>query len=597
MTTDQPVKRKTGIARLLEIAGRRKLLLFLSCLLAILHALLSLVPYLMVYLILEGLTQQDINFPIIQQQLSYAVIAALCSMLLLFLSGVLSHVAAYNILYELRCYIAEKIGKLSMGFSSNRNSGAIKKVLSDDVERIEGFIAHQIPDFVKAIVLPLVTISYLFFQDWRLAAISFVPLFVLAVYIPIAYSSQSKVLIQRYHQSLEDMNAGIVEYVRAMPVMKIFRQSAETFDKYGQTVHRFDGFVRDWIKSSTPAFAVFMSFTSNALLPVLALGLYRYFGQDLSLPILLLFLILGTGYIKPLFALSNMSMQLSVINRGVAQIDALLDEEVPEEAPFQQRPVNYDVTFQDVSFSYDCSELVLRSLSFHSKQGTIVALVGPSGAGKSTVAQLLSRFWDVQKGKITIGGIDIRDYPTAQLMDIVSTVFQDSFMFQQSLLENIRMGMKKTDEEVVAAAKAAQIHSVIQALPHGYDTLFGESGVHLSGGEQQRIQLARAILKNSPILILDEATAFADPESEYSIQQALATLIANKTVFVIAHRLSTIVDADQILLIDKGELVAQGKHNELLENAPLYTRMWNAHQRAKEFAVTAQHTLKEGKNA
>lgn len=597
MTTDQPVKRKTGIARLLEIAGRRKLLLFLSCLLAILHALLSLVPYLMVYLILEGLTQQDINFPIIQQQLSYAVIAALCSMLLLFLSGVLSHVAAYNILYELRCYIAEKIGKLSMGFSSNRNSGAIKKVLSDDVERIEGFIAHQIPDFVKAIVLPLVTISYLFFQDWRLAAISFVPLFVLAVYIPIAYSGQSKVLIQRYHQSLEDMNAGIVEYVRAMPVMKIFRQSAETFDKYGQTVHRFDGFVRDWIKSSTPAFAVFMSFTSNALLPVLALGLYHYFRQDLSLPILLLFLILGTGYIKPLFALSNMSMQLSVINRGVAQIDALLDEEVPEEALFQQRPENYDVTFQHVSFSYDRSELVLRSLSFHSKQGTIVALVGPSGAGKSTVAQLLSRFWDVQKGKIAIGGIDIRDYPTAQLMDIVSTVFQDSFMFQQSLLENIRMGMKKTDQEVVEAAKTAQIHSVIQALPQGYDTLFGEFGVHLSGGEQQRIQLARAILKNSPILILDEATAFADPESEYSIQQALATLIANKTVFVIAHRLSTIVDADQILLIDKGELVAQGKHNELLENAPLYTRMWNAHQRAKEFAVTAQHTLKERKNA
>lgn len=585
MMTNHPSKRKTGIARLLEIAGSRKLLLFSSGILASMHALLSLVPYILVFYILQELTQKNIDFSLIRSLLVYAAIAAVVSMLLLFVSGILSHIAAYNILYELRSYIVDKVGKLSIGFMNERNSGVFKKILSDDVERIENFIAHQIPDFVKAMALPLLTILYLFFQDWRLAAISFVPLLVLIIWLPIMYLGRNKELIRQYHQSLEDMNAGIVEYVRAMPVMKIFGQSADTFEKYGKTVRSFDGFVQEWIKNSTPAFAVFMSFTSNALLPVLALGLLLYFQQGVSLATLLLFLILGTGYIKPLFALSNMSIQISVINRGVEQIDNLLDQELPTESVQMQQPANYDLVFRQVSFSYTGRDQVLHNISFDAKQGSIVALVGPSGAGKSTVGQLLSRFWDIQSGSITVGGIDIKAYPTQQLMSMVSSVFQDSFMFNQSIMENIRMGMVKTDEEVEQAAKAAQLHEVIIALPNGYQTNFGQNGVHLSGGEQQRIQLARAILKDAPILILDEATAFADPENEYRIQQAFSSLIKDKTVIVIAHRLSTIVDADKILLFDKGQIVARGTHDSLLKEAELYQRMWNAHTRAKEFVV------------
>ena len=578
-------KKKKGIFRLLEIAGSRKNLLIASGALAVLHAILSLVPYVLIFYIIRELTQVQVDFSLTRDYIVQAVIAAIISMVVLYISGILSHIAAYRILYELRKYIIDKVGKLPMGYLNNKNSGALKKVLSDDVERIENFIAHQIPDFVKGVALPLLTIGYLFSQDWRLAAISAVPLVVLAVLLPKMYGNQNKKLIQNYHQSLEDMNAGIVEYVRALPVMKIFGQSAENFEKYGHTVKRFYGFVQQWIKSSTPAFAVFMSFTSNALLPVLALGLYLYFQNGISLATLLLFLILGTGYIKPLFAINNMGIQLSIINRGVEQIEVLLDQDVLEEKSERQRPDNYEILFKDVSFAYQSDQLVLDEINFSVAEGSITALVGPSGAGKSTVGQLISRFWEVNNGTISIGGINIKEYPTEQLMELVSFVFQDSFMFQQTIYENIKMGMDKTAEEVENAAKAAQIHQLITSLPDGYDTRFGQSGIHLSGGEQQRIQLARAILKDAPILILDEATAFADPESEYYIQKAFSTLIKNKTVLVIAHRLSSITNADQILVFDRGRMVSKGKHEDLLKNSTLYQRMWDAHNRAKDFVI------------
>ncbi|MGA6119066.1 ABC transporter ATP-binding protein [Sphingobacterium anhuiense] len=577
--------KKSGIARLLEIAGRKKGLLFVSGFLSVMHALLSLVPYVLVFYIIRELTKENINFSLVNTYVIYAILAAIISMLVFFLSGVLSHIAAYNILFELRKFITAQVGKLPMGYLNNRNSGTLKKILSDDVERIENFIAHQIPDFVKGIALPIITIVYLFFQDWRLAAISCVPLLVLAVMLPKMYSGRNKKLIQDYHQSLEEMNAGIVEYVRAMPVMKIFGQSAETFDKYGNTVKRFNKFVGEWVKSSTPGFAIFMSFTSNAMLPVLALGLYLYFQNGVTLATLLLFLILGTGYIKPLFALNNMGIQISIINRGVEQIDELLYIEHLLENTAVQHPIDYSITFEHVSFAYQDKNWGLQNINFTVPEKTITALVGPSGAGKSTIGQLLARFWDVTKGEIRIGGIDVRDYPTEQLMRLVSFVFQDSFMFQDTMYENICMGMKKSREEVEDAAKAAQIHDLILSLPSGYDTLFGQSGVHLSGGEQQRFQLARAILKDAPILILDEATAFADPENEIKIQQAFSQLIKDKTVLIIAHRLSTITDADQILVFDHGELIDNGKHDELLENSALYGRMWNAHTRAKEFVI------------
>lgn len=571
--------------RLLQIAGQRKGLLFISCILAVLHSVLSLVPYALVFYIIKELTKRVPDFSLTYSYVSYAIGAILISMLAFFLSGVLSHIAAFNILYGLRKTLTNKVGALPMGYLSHRNSGAFKKIISDDVERIETFVAHQIPDFVKAVALPLLTISYLFKEDWRLALISCLPLVVLALIMPLMLGKKNQHLTEKYHHSLEELSSGIVEYVRAMPVMKIFQQSAETFEKYGKKVYTFHRFVSDWIRHSSAPFAIFMSFASNAMLPVLALGLYLYFRQGVSLPTLLLFLILGTGYMRPLFVMSNMVMQLQLIEQGVQQIDAILTQPILPEGKTSEQPQNHDICFDQVSFAYEADRYVLEDISFTAKEGTITALVGPSGAGKSTVGQLLSRFWDVTKGRITIGGIDIREFPTEVLMRQVSFVFQESFMFQQTMYENIRMGMDKTKDEVIAAAKAAQLHDFIMSLSQGYETRFGQSGVHLSGGEQQRFQLARAILKDAPILVLDEATAFADPENEHKIQEAFAQLIRGKTVLVIAHRLSTITTADQIIVFEKGHINSVGTHSELLEHSPLYKRMWDAHNRAKEWKL------------
>ena len=571
--------------RLLQIAGQRKSLLLASCTLAVIHSVLSLVPYALVFYIIKELTQSQPNFSTIQQYVIYAIVIVIVSMVAFLLSGILSHIAAFNILYGLRKTITKKVGILPMGYLSHRNSGAFKKIISDDVERIETFVAHQIPDFVKAVALPLLTLGYLFSEDWRLALISCLPLLVLVVIMPLMFGSKNQNLTQKYHHSLEEMSAGIVEYVRAMPVMKIFQQSAETFDKYGKKVLTFHRFVSDWIRHSSPPFAIFMSFASNAMLPVLVLGLYLYFHNGLTLATLLFFLILGTGYMRPVFAMSNMAMQLQLIEQGVQQIDKILEARVLPETHTPQEPSHYDIRFDKVSFAYDGEHYVLNDINFIAKEGSITALVGPSGAGKSTVGQLLSRFWDVQEGNISIGGVDIRQLSTEKLMQKVSFVFQDSFMFAQTMYENIRMGMNKTKEEVIEAAKAAQIHDFIMSLPKGYDTLFGQQGVHLSGGEQQRFQLARAILKNAPILILDEATAFADPENEYKIQLAFSELIKGKTVLVIAHRLSTITSADQIIVFEKGEINTIGTHNELLQSSELYQRMWNAHNRAQDWNI------------
>lgn len=571
--------------RLLQIAGQRKSLLLASCTLAVIHSVLSLVPYALVFYIIKELTQSQPNFSTIQQYVIYAIAIVIVSMVAFLLSGILSHIAAFNILYGLRKTITEKVGILPMGYLSHRNSGAFKKIISDDVERIETFVAHQIPDFVKAVALPLLTLGYLFSEDWRLALISCLPLLVLVVIMPLMFGSKNQNLTQKYHHSLEEMSAGIVEYMRAMPVMKIFQQSAETFDKYGKKVLTFHRFVSDWIRHSSPPFAIFMSFASNAMLPVLVLGLYLYFHNGLTLATLLFFLILGTGYMRPVFAMSNMAMQLQLIEQGVQQIDKILEARVLPETHTPQEPSHYDIRFDKVSFAYDGEHYVLNDINFIAKEGSITALVGPSGAGKSTVGQLLSRFWDVQEGSISIGGVDIRQLSTEKLMQKVSFVFQDSFMFAQTMYENIRMGMNKTKEEVIEAAKAAQIHDFIMSLPKGYDTLFGQQGVHLSGGEQQRFQLARAILKDAPILILDEATAFADPENEYKIQLAFSELIKGKTVLVIAHRLSTITSADQIIVFEKGEINAIGTHNELLQSSELYQRMWNAHNRAQDWNI------------
>lgn len=587
---EENTKKKSGVSRLLEIAGRRRRLLLLSAGLAILHVLLAIVPYILTYAILKALITPPVDAALIKTYIRDGVYAIVAAYALLYASGMASHVAAFNILYELRKQMADKLGRLPLGFINQYNSGALKKIMADDIERIENFIAHSIPDFVKGMALPLITLIYLFTVDWRLALASCLPIVLLLVLIPIVFSKKNVAEMTNYHQSLEDMNAGIVEFVRAMPVIKIFGHTAVSFDKYSGAVCRFKEMVLAWHRHSAPAFGMFISFVSNASLPVLAVGFYLYFQHGLSLSVLLLFLILGVGYIRPLFALSNLGSQISVINHGVKRLDEILFSKEAETVGNETLGTDYCIEFDHVTFSYDGHADALRHVSFTVPPGSITALVGPSGSGKSTAAQLVARFWDIQRGYILIGNQDIRKIKPEVLMQHISFVFQDSFMFQQSILENIRMGMDKSLPDIIAAAKAAQCHDFITRLPEAYQTIWGKDGVHLSGGEQQRIQLARAILKDAPILILDEATAFSDPENEYLIQQAFQQLIARKTVIIIAHRLSTITRCDQIVVMDKGAVAGIGRHEALLQDCALYHTMWQAHTRAKSFTLAAAKT-------
>lgn len=578
-------KQRSGVARLLQIAGSRKRMLMVSGILALAHALLSLVPYILIYAIIRELLAPPIRLPLIQGYLLQAVIYAVISYVLLYASGMASHIAAFNILYELRRQMADKLGRLPLGFINRNNSGALKKILADDIERIENFIAHNIPDFIKAVMLPFITLSYLFYTDWRLALASAIPIVLLAFVIPMMFSKKRVALLAGYHRSLEQMNAVTVEFIRAMPVVKIFGQTEESFDRYRNAVNGFREMVMSWIKSTSPAFGVFISFMSNATLPVLAIGLYLYTRNGIGLPVLFMFLILGVGYIRPLLALSSLGSQLSVISHGVKRLDEILfsqEQEVPGNGKLDK---DYNIRFRDVCFSYDEGQQVLHHINLLIPQGKITALVGPSGSGKSTIGQLIARFWDVQRGHIFIGGTDIKEVPVSEMMAHVSFVFQDSFMFEQTIYENIRMGMDKTEEEIIAAARAAQCHEFISRLPKSYHTKWGSNGIHLSGGEQQRIQLARAMLKNAPILVLDEATAFSDPENEWLIQQALGRLIRNKTVVIIAHRLSTITNSDQIVVMQNGSIAGSGQHDDLLLTCDLYRNMWEAHTRTKHFAI------------
>lgn len=570
----------------MELSGQKKGLLLVSSALAAIHALLTMIPYILIFYILKELLNGRIDETEIAPWLIWGFLAVILSGIAMYASAMASHIAAFNILYKLRLAITDKLGRLPMGYLGARSSGALKKIIADDVERIELFIAHSLPDTVRAVFLPFFILGYLFVMDYRLALISLLPLIaLLVVFYTILGSRDGKTRAKKYHNSLEEMNAGIVEFVRAMPVMKIFGQTASAFARYSDTVKEYDHHMRGWTQLMAAPWGMIISFLSNALLPVLAFGLYLYFDGTLELPVFFLFLILGVGYIRPLFKLTTMTFEITMINRGVKRMDEILFEIEEQKSGQTPIPQDFSLEFHNARFSYVHGIDVIKDLCFSVPQGTITALVGPSGSGKSTAGQLIARFYDLKSGSITIGGVNIKAFPIHDLMANVGFVFQDNMMFHQSIHDNILMGMEKTQKEVIAAAKAARCHDFIMRLPNGYETRIGDKGVHLSGGEQQRIQLARVILKDAPILILDEATAFSDPENEHLIMTAISELIQNKTVIIIAHRLSSITAVDQIVLLDDGYLQAVGTHDELLKGSKLYLKMWHAHKRAREFEI------------
>jgi ATP-binding cassette subfamily B protein len=593
-------KQKSGLARLIEVAGTKKWWLFASMTLAVLATLVQFVPTLVVYRIIEELAAHATDPSGVDRDLLWRLgWISLGSVgvfgVLRYASSMLSHIAAFNILYEIRVKLAEKLPRLSMGYFTRTASGKIKKILAEDVEQIEVFVAHHIPDITGAVVFPLLVVGYLFVVDWRLALAALVP-FPLAFGLMARWmmSEESKRQYREHHASLEKMNAAVVEYVRGMPVVKVFGTAQESFRRLKETIIAHRDWSQKMSKSYSKTYPAFLTAASSSLMfivPVAVWLLYRADAPNALIPTVLFFTLIGGGFFFPLLKLTFMAGLLIQISMGVERVDAILTEDEVVDRDTGRQPGDATITFDKVGFAYD-ETAVLKDVSFSARPGTVTALVGPSGAGKTTMGMLTARFWDVQSGAIRIGGVDIRAMKLETLMEHVAFVFQDGFLFFDTIEENIRMGNSRaTMDEVIAAAKAAQCHEFVERLPDGYQTLVGEGGTYLSGGEQQRVGIARAILKDAPIVVLDEATAYADPENEGQILEGLARLIRDKTVLIIAHRLSTVTQADQILVIDEGQIVERGTHPQLVEAQGLYRRMWDTYSQARQWTLASARKL------
>ena len=593
-------KKKEGLSRLFEIAGQRKGLLILASLLSAVSAVCMLVPYWAVYEILKQLLSHGVN-PAVSDgtcMMRWGWIAfggLVGGLVLLYAALMSSHVAAFRILYRLRVRLSEHIGKLPLGYLNNTSTGAIKKTMDQTIEKIEGFIAHTIPDLVNVVATVTVMLVIFFSLDVWLTVVC---LAVVVISLFLQFSNfmgkRAREFMSIYYDAQEKMSASAVQYVRGMPVVKIFGQSVRSFRQFNAEIQAYKTFALkccDTYQNGMIAFIVLLNSMVTFILPM-GILLLQASPQSLSLAVVwLFFIIMGPGMASPVYKLTFLGGNTRDINEGVNRIDRILEKKPVPEPEHPQVPTAYDVEFRHVSFSYENTEQgtrteALRDVSFMAQQGKITALVGPSGSGKSTVANLIPRFWDVEQGEICIGGVDIRQIATAKLMDMVSFVFQDTFLFYDTLYENIVVGSPDaTKENVIAAAKAAQCHDFIERLPQGYETRIGDKGVFLSGGEAQRICVARAILKNAPILVLDEATAFADPENEHKMQMALQSLIKNKTVIVIAHRLSSIISAHQIVVMKDGRIVQCGKHEQLSVIEGVYKNMWDAYTSAYHWTL------------
>ncbi|SHI72661.1 ATP-binding cassette, subfamily B [Clostridium cavendishii DSM 21758] len=593
--------KKRGIPRLLEIAGEKRALLIGSSIFSAISAILMLVPYIAVYFIIAELLKNASNLNEINA--SYMIkwgIRALIGLIggigFIYISGIMSHAAAYRILYRLRVKLSEHIGKLPLGYLSNTSTGVIKKTFDQNVAKIETFVAHQLPDMVNVLITAIAILILMITLNPVLTIAAMIPP-ILGFYIQMKKRSgkAAEESAKSYYDALDKISTSTTEYVRGIPVVKVFGRTVHSFHKFYDDMISY----RDYCVKYTDNFQntyisakVLLNSTLIMILPASIL-LFDNKGTDLNLTkTILFFIILAPAMISPMSKFMGFASTLGDISEGVSRIDNIFKQTPIKEANNPKIPKSYDIEFKNVTFSYNVEnestrKNALTNISFKAEQGEITALVGPSGSGKSTVANLIPRFWDIEKGNIYIGGVDIRNINTKDLMNLVSFVFQETFLFNDTIFENIRLGRPSaTKEEVYRASKAAQCHNFIKDLENGYKTIVGESGLHLSGGEKQRICVARAILKNTPILVLDEATAFADPENEYNMQLALRELVKNKTVIMIAHRLTTIQDSNQIIVMNKGKIVESGNHNELLDNNGLYKKLWDAYTMAANWGIS-----------
>lgn len=588
------MKKQSNLSRLMGYAGRHRILTCLSWVLSAMSALLALVPFWYIWRIIHDILEVSPDFSQAENITGYgwsAVLFAVISIIVYIAALMCSHLSAFRVAANIRKELMRHIAALPLGITEKYGSGNLRRIVNTSSAATETYLAHRLPDKAGAIATPAGLLFLLLAFDWRLGLLSLIPVVLGFLIMMKMTGSGMEQKMKEYQNALSDMSNEAVEYVRGIPVVKTFGQTFFSFKRFKASIDNYE----TWVIAYTKALRLPMMFYTTAINGVFAFLiaggiLFTRNGVTNELLLNLIFYIIITPVIgTTLTKIMFMSEDAMIVGDAMNRIDEVLNEKPLSESSVNHVPYDNSITLEHVSYSYDGRKNALNDVSLFIKAGETVALVGTSGGGKTTLANIVTRFFDPQKGRILIGNIDIRDIPKEALMNKISFVFQNSHLIKASILENVRMAKPDaTREEVAHALKAAQCLDIIEKLPDGIDTVVGARGVYLSGGEQQRIAIARAILKNAPILILDEATAFADPDNEMRVQQALSALSKGKTVLMIAHRLSSITGADRICVLQDGEITESGTHSELIKKNGVFTRMWKNYSEAAEWKIAKE---------
>lgn len=586
------MKKQSNLSRLLSYAGGHKYFTYVSWILSAVSALTALVPFWYIWKIINEVLKASPNFGSAQNLTHYGIMAmayAIISYLIYIGALLCSHLAAFRIAANMRIDITDHIAKLPIGFTDSFGSGKLRKIINDSTAATETYLAHQMPDKYAAMATPVGLLALLLVFDWRLGLLSLVPVAVGFAVMSAMTGKRMEEKMRQYGNALAAMSNEAVEYVRGIPVVKTFGQSVFSFKKFKATIDEYKKWVLAYTKDMRLPMMLYTA-AINGVFAFLILGAFWFTNGTVTSEFFvnLLFYIIITPVISvTLTKIMYMSEEGMVIGDAIERIDSVLNAEPMSVGNNPQNPKDASVELENVHFSYDGKKEAVSGISLKIKGGQTVAFVGPSGGGKSTLASLISRFFDVNSGSIKIGGVDVRDIPKDELMNTVSFVFQNSKLIKASILDNVKMGKSNaTDEEVLNALRAAQCMDIIEKFPDGVNTVIGSRGVYLSGGEMQRIAIARAVLKNAPIIILDEATAFADPDNEVKVQTAFAKLSEGKTVIMIAHRLSTVRNADCIYVISDGKVAEYGNRAELIEKKGMFYKMQNDYQSSVSWKVS-----------
>lgn len=583
---------KSSLARILGYAGGHRYLTVLGCILSAIAALLGLVPYVCVWLVARDVLAV---FPNVRAAAGLerwgwiAVWFAVGNIAVYFVALMCTHIAAFRAARNIRSTAMAYVMELPLGFFTGNQTGRLRKLIDDNAGLTEDLLAHKLPDLAAAVITPVAAVVLLFLFDWRMGLLCLLTMILALACMCMMMSGKNAGFFHRYQQELEKMSGEAVEYVRGIPVVKVFQQTVYSFKAFYAAIQSYSDLASKYAMSCRGGYTGFLICVNGTFFLLVPAALIIASGGNVKTVVanFIFYVLFAPACGAMISRIMYMSQAVMEADEAMGRLDEILKETPLARPASPKAPAGGEVAFDDVSFTYPgTNRPALEHVSFTVSPGSVVALVGPSGGGKTTAASMIPRFWDADSGRITVGGVDVKSMDTGTLMEQVAFVFQDTRLFKQSLLENIRAARPDASrEQVMEAALAAQCGDILNKLPDGLDTVVGTKGVYLSGGEGQRIALARAILKDAPIVVLDEATAFADPENEYQIQKAFETLIQGKTVLMIAHRLSTIQNADCILVMEEGHIVEQGTHSMLLAAKGIYAKMWEDYQSSAQWKV------------